>query len=467
MSWNGNLILAITASAVGSAFQHGYHTGVLNNPQKVMTKWLNESMTERGQSTDEQTINLVWSTTTAIYAFGGMLGGLFVGYVADFLGLKKAIIFNNLFIFISTVLVLLSKYTGIYELLILARLILGLNSGLYAGLCPMYLVEISPVASRGAISSVYQLIITISILIAQVLGYEGAIGGEDTWPILVGVVMLVPSIFQCITMPFCPESPRYLLISKKDTAKANEALKWLRKKDDNAADIAEMQKEAAAQEAAGHVTWKAMFTKRSLRSPLIISIIIMLAQQLSGVNAIVVYSNEIFRNAGMNDMYASIGTVVMGIVNVIMTVVSVVLVDKLGRKTLLIAGFTGTTTFMVLLAISIKFSEDYFAMGVLCIIFVLAFMVSFATGPGSVPWFLVSELFKQDARPKATSLGVFTNWGANTFVMLVFLPIKFYLGYFVFIIFIVCQLLFLVFIIFKVPETKNRPIEEITALFSD
>lgn len=87
-------------------------------------------------------------------------------------------------------------------------------------------------------------------------------------------------------MPFCPESPRYLLIIKKDQEKASKALKWLRNSEDNNVEISEMQKEAAAQEAAGSVTWKAMFTKKSLRTPLIISLMIMLAQQLCGINAV-------------------------------------------------------------------------------------------------------------------------------------------------------------------------------------
>ncbi|XP_045470034.1 solute carrier family 2, facilitated glucose transporter member 3-like isoform X2 [Harmonia axyridis] len=387
--------------------------------------------------------------------------------LSRFCGLKWSLILNNILVIISAVLVFASKLTAIYELLIVARFVLGLNSGLFAGLCPMYLNEISPVAKRGAIASVYQLVITISILVAQLLSYEKVLGSSSLWPYLLGGVILIPCVFQCLTMPFCPESPRYLLIIKKNQDGAQKSLKWLRNTDNNNEEISDMQKEAAAQEAAGSVTWKAMFTKNSLRTPLIISLMIMLAQQLCGINAIIVYSNDIFRNAGLDEFWSALGTVIIGIVNVMMTIVSLVLVDLLGRKTLLVIGFSGTTIFMTLLAVSIKFSEEYTAMGVLCIIFVIGFIISFATGPGSVPWFLVTELFKQDARPKATSLAVFTNWFANTIVMLTFLPIKFYLGYFVFIIFIVFQVLFLIFIIFKVPETKNKTIEEITALYKD
>ncbi|KAL3280760.1 hypothetical protein HHI36_003995 [Cryptolaemus montrouzieri] len=467
MGCTRQLLFTIFAAAIGSAFQHGYHTGVMNNPQQVMTAWLSNSMEGRGQTVNELTVNSIWSVITSIYAFGGMIGAVMVGFVNHCMRVKWSLVLNNIFVFVPAVLIFVSKYTGIYELLIVARFLLGINSGLYAGLCPMYLNEISPVAQRGAIGSVYQLIITISILLSQLLGYNQALGSESMWPFLLGAVVLIPSIFQCITMPFCPDSPRYLLIIAKDEEKAKKALKYLRNTDDNAAEISEMQKEAASQEAAGEVPWKALFFKKSLRKPLIISLVVMVAQQFSGINAIIVYSNEIFRNAGLNNFWAQIGTVIMGLVNVLMTIVSLILVDHLGRKTLLLIGFSGTTIFMTLLAVSIKFSESYKFMGILCIIFVLGFIVSFATGPGSVPWFLETELFRQDARPKATSLAVFINWFANMLVMLTFLPIKMKIDYFVFVIFIVLNILFVLYIIFQVPETKNKSIDEISALFAD
>merc|ERR1712018_538751 len=189
----------------------------------------------------------------------------------------------------------------------------------------------------------------------------------------------------------------------------------------------------------------------------------MLAQQLSGINAAVFFSTEIFKDAGLSTQDAQSATLGMGGMNVAMTIISLVLIEKAGRKTLMLTGLgimlICTTCLLICLVVATPVASY------LSIIFVIMFVVGFATGQGSIPWFFVNELFQQSARPMAASMAVVTNWTANFLVGLCFLPMQNAFGPYVFIVFIVTQIFFIIYVFLKVPETKNRTIDEITAQF--
>ncbi|KAK9869885.1 hypothetical protein WA026_003606 [Henosepilachna vigintioctopunctata] len=462
---NGRLVFAISAAALGSAFQHGYSTGVMNNPQTVLEDWMRKVLQNRnGTRPEDSTITLLWSIIISIYCVGGMVGGLITGFVSEKLGRKIGLLFSNVFIVLAAICTATAKSADSIELVIASRFLTGINAGLNAGVTPMYLSEISPTNLRGAVGSVYQLVITISILVSQVLGIRVVFGTADSWPILLTLI-LIPCVFQLCTFPFCPESPKFLLISRGQEVQAQRALEWLRCTHDVHDEMEQMKSESEAMKLAPKVGLTDLILNSSLRQPLIISLMVMLAQQLSGINAVINFSTDIFKTAGLSDDASTGATMAVGLVNVMMTFVSMVLIEKAGRKTLLMGGFAGMAVSAVFLTIALEFANKSSVASVFCIIFVILFIIMFATGPGSIPWFLVSELFNQSARPTAASIAVFTNWFANFLVGLGFLPIKDAIGSYVFIIFIVLQLLFLLFIYKKVPETKNKSIEEISALF--
>merc|ERR1712018_810626 len=152
----------------------------------------------------------------------------------------------------------------------------------------------------------------------------------------------------------------------------------------------------------------------------------MLAQQLSGINAAIFFSTEIFKDAGLSTQDAQSATLGMGGMNVAMTIISLILIEKAGRKTLMLSGLTVmlicTTCLLICLLVGSKVSAY------LSIVFVILFVVGFATGPGSIPWFFVNELFQQSARPMAASMAVATNWAANYVVAQSFLPMKLAFG---------------------------------------
>jgi len=486
---NTRIGFAIAAGALGSAFQHGYNTGVLNAPEAVIKKWVqshecpehyNQTLHnmpdnktdpegyrewEANDNACETSITFIWSFVVAIFCVGGMMGGSVVGAVASRLGRKGGLMLNNILVIIGAVLMGCAQAAGSYHILILGRLVIGINAGLNAGLAPMYLAEISPTSLRGALGTVYQLIVTISILLAQILGMSNVLGNANNWPWLLAMTA-VPSIFQLATLPFCPESPKYLLLDKDDEHAAEEALHWLRGTLEVHDEMDEMKQEQESMKLVPKVTLNEMLTNGSLRRPLIIAMMMMLAQQLSGINCAIFYSTEIFKSAKLSEEASQGATLGMGAMNVAMTFVSLVLIEKAGRKILMISGLSVMVLMTIMLLVSLLVNkEDYPFMSYVAIAAVILFVVGFATGPGSIPWFFVTELFAQSGRPTATSIAVVVNWTANFLVGLGFQPLQLFMKAYVFLIFIVIQVLFIIYVAIFVPETKNKTIEEITAQF--
>ncbi|XP_052746042.1 solute carrier family 2, facilitated glucose transporter member 1 isoform X2 [Bicyclus anynana] len=433
-----------------------------------MSEWLHKEALSGTNLTisakDDPKVTTVWSIVVAIYCVGGMIGGVITGAIADRFGRKGGLLLNNLLVFISVALQACSKMANSAEMLIVGRLVIGVNNGLNAGLAPLYLSEIAPVSIRGSIGTVYQLVITITILLSQVLGLESILGTTVGWPWLLAITT-IPALLQCCTLPLCPESPKYLLLNRGAELHAQRALNWLRGDVAVHGEMEEMHQEAEKNKVSKKVTLRELFSNRSLRQPLLIAIVVMVAQQLSGINAVIFFSTDIFSSAGLSESQSQYATLGMGAMNVVMTVVSLLLVEKAGRKTLLLTGFSGMIVCSVGLCVANSYVTKYVWVSYLCIALVILFVVMFAVGPGSIPWFLVTELFNQASRPAASSVAVTVNWTANFIVGLSFLPLTHLLGSNTFIIFAVFQFLFILFIAFKVPETKNKTIEEITAMF--
>jgi len=465
MGFTARLCLAIAAAALGSAFQHGYNTGVVNAPQTIIEQWVNKTYHSRnGEYISASGVTAIWSVTVSIFCVGGMLGALFTGMVANKFGRKGGLLLNNLFALIGGVLEGFAMMAGSYEMVIAGRFFVGINCGLNAGLAPMYLTEISPTHLRGAIGSLYQLVVTISILMSQVLGMNSVLGTPTGWPWLLALT-IAPVIFQFATLPCCPESPRFTLINKGKEVDATKALSWLRGTPNVNEEIDEIKAENEAAKLLPRVTVREIFTNPALRAPLVIATMMMLAQQLSGINAVIFFSTDIMKRAGLTATQAQSATLGMGAMNVLMTVISVVLVERAGRKTLQLIGLSGMFVVTVLLTICLALKDQATWLSYVSIVLVIAFVVCFATGPGSIPWFLVSELFNQSARPTATSVAVAVNWTANFIVGISFLPLANAMGPYVFLIFACVLAVSVLFTWKKVPETKNKPIEEISAMF--
>ncbi|KAL4622503.1 solute carrier family 2, facilitated glucose transporter member 1-like isoform X1 [Arapaima gigas] len=456
------LMLAVGTAVIGS-LQFGYNTGVINAPQKIIQAFYNETWFDRYSSPISETqLTTLWAISVAIFSIGGIFGSFSVGLFVNRFGRRNSMMLANVLAFIAAALMGFSKIGGSWEMLIIGRFVVGLYSGLSTGFVPMYVGEISPTALRGALGTLHQLGVVIGILLAQVFGIDSIMGNAALWPLLLGLTF-IPAVVQCILLPLCPESPRYLLINCNEENKAKSVLKKLRGVTDVSADLQEMKEESRQMMQENKVTIAELFRSPLYRQPLLIAVVLQLSQQLSGINAVFYYSTDIFSKAGVEQpVYATIGA---GAVNTAFTVVSLFVVERAGRRSLHLLGLLGMAGSAVLMTIALALLDKLAWMSYISIVAVFAFVAFFEIGPGPIPWFIVAELFSQGPRPAAIAVAGFSNWTANFIVGMCFPYVEKLCGSYVFIIFTLLLLGFFIFTYFKVPETKGRTFDEIAAGF--
>lgn len=456
------LVFAITIATIGS-FQYGYNTGVINAPEMIIKDFINYTLEEKLETPpNEVLLTSLWSLSVAIFSVGGMIGSFSVGLFVNRFGRRNSMLLVNLLAITGGCLMGFSKIAESVEMLILGRLVIGLFCGLCTGFVPMYIGEVSPTALRGAFGTLNQLGIVIGILVAQIFGLKVILGTDDLWPVLLGFTIL-PAILQSVALPFCPESPRFMLINRKEEESAKKILQHLWGTQDVAQEIQEMKEESARMAQEKQVTVLELFRVRSYQQPIMISIMLQLSQQLSGINAVFYYSTGIFKDAGVQEpIYATIGA---GVVNTIFTVVSLFLVEKAGRRTLHMIGLGGMACCSILMTVALLLKDQFSGMSFVSIGAILVYVAFFEIGPGPIPWFIVAELFSQGPRPAAMAVAGCSNWTSNFLVGLLFPSAASYLGPYVFIVFAAFLVIFLIFTFFKVPETRGRTFEEIARSF--
>ncbi|KAJ8391168.1 hypothetical protein AAFF_G00095970, partial [Aldrovandia affinis] len=456
------LMMSVSVAVIGS-LQFGYNTGVINAPQKIIETFYNETWIERyNEPIPDTSLTTLWSLSVSIFSIGGIFGSFSVGLFVNRFGRKNSMLMVNVLAFIAAALMGFSKMAASWEMLILGRFVVGLYSGLSTGFVPMYVGEISPTALRGALGTLHQLGIVLGILMAQIFGMETIMGTPTHWPMLLAFTF-IPAVVQCAMLPFCPESPRFLLINRNEENKAKSVLKKLRGTTDVSADMQEMKEESRQMMREKKVTIPELFRSPLYRQPMIIAIMLQLSQQLSGINAVFYYSTSIFKKAGVaQPVYATIGT---GVVNTAFTVVSLFVVERAGRRSLHLIGLLGMAGSAVLITIALALLDKVTEMSYVCIVGIFAFVAFFEIGPGPIPWFIVAELFSQGPRPSAFAVAGFSNWTANFIVGMGFQYVEQLCGAYVFIIFTLLLLGFFVFTFFMVPETKGRTFDEISAGF--
>ncbi|XP_034466998.1 solute carrier family 2, facilitated glucose transporter member 1 [Hippoglossus hippoglossus] len=457
-------LLYCVATAVIGSLQFGYNTGVINAPEKKLRRFfLNVSMERYGEPFSEGANTMVWSFSVAIFSVGGMIGSFSVGAIVNKFGRRKSMLLSNVLAVLGGGLMGLSALSRSFEMVIVGRFIIGVFCGLCTGLTPMYVGEISPTAVRGAFGTLHQLGVVIGILVAQIFGLDSLLGSDYLWPLLLALTIL-PAILQTIMLPFCPESPRYLLISLNQEEEARKALVRLRGTEDVSDDIQEMKEEGMKMAMEKKVTIPELFRSPKYRQPIVIAIVLQLSQQLSGINAVFYYSTGIFETAGVTQpIYATIGA---GVVNTVFTVVSLFLVERAGRRTLHLIGLAGMAISALLMTISLSLGRNNPSLSYMAIVAVFGFVASFEMGPGPIPWFIVAELFSQGPRPAAMAISGFSNWTANFLVGLSFPKLEELCGPYVFIIFTVLLIGFFIFTYLRVPETKGRTFDDIAEGFA-
>ncbi|NXM29828.1 GTR5 protein, partial [Oxyruncus cristatus] len=461
-----SLALVALISAFGSSFQYGYNVSVINSPAPYMQDFYNQTYLDRtGAPMNSGFQTLLWSLTVSMFPLGGFFGSLLVWPMVNNCGRKGTLLINNLFSISAAILMGTSELAKTFEAIILSRFIMGIYAGLASNVVPMFLGEMSPRNLRGAIGIVPQLFITVGILAAQILGLNRILGNAEGWPVLLGLTG-IPSLIQLLTLPFFPESPRYLLLQKGNEEQARQALQRLRGWDDVDDEIEEIFQEGQSEKEEGQFSVLSLCTFRGLRWQLISIIVMMMGQQLSGVNGVFYYADRIFESAGVDSNSIQYVTVSIGAINVVMTLLAVFIVESLGRRILLLAGFVMCCASCAVLTLALNLQTTVSWMSYLSIGCVIVYIIGHAVGPSPVPSVMITEMFLQSSRPAAFMVGGSVHWLSNFTVGLVFLYMEAGLGPYSFLIFCAICLATALYIFFIVPETKNKTFMEINRIMA-
>uniref|UniRef100_A0A673GYR9 Solute carrier family 2, facilitated glucose transporter member 5 n=1 Tax=Sinocyclocheilus rhinocerous TaxID=307959 RepID=A0A673GYR9_9TELE len=260
-----SLLAVAFLSSFGSSMLYGYNLAVVNSPAEYIKDFYNQTIVRRnGSGVDEETLTLIYSVTVSIFAIGGLVGSLTVGMQVTRFGRRGTLVHSTVLVFIAGGLMGFSRLCGSPEMIIIGRFIIGIHSGISLSVVPMYLGEIAPKNFRGFLGLVPSIFICIGVFIAQILGLHEILGKEEHWPLFLSLVV-VPTFIQLLLLPWFPESPRYLLMEKRNIHATITALKWYRAKCNIQAEVEEMQEEQRSLSSIETVSVLQLFRDPSVR----------------------------------------------------------------------------------------------------------------------------------------------------------------------------------------------------------
>nr|CAD7257983.1 unnamed protein product [Timema shepardi] len=498
--WTPLLMLTGMATNLGCSIPVGYNIGVMNTPAQIIREFCNTTVEATyGISMSSSQLSILWSTLVSIFLVGGVTGSLTGGWVADKFGRKGAVVVSSVLGGLAALFFFTSRQAGSVEMLLLARLIVGLSSGLTTTVIPMYLTEIAPLSIRGAMGVLCPLGLNVGVVIAQILGLKQILGTMETWHYLLSLYVLL-ILVSAIALPFLPESPKYLYVVRGEEEKGISELSRLRgvsvdKLHDELDDLCQVNKTDS--EAKESWTIASIARAQNLRLPLLLVCALQAGQQFSGINAVFYYSVSIFESAGLShdgSQYASIGA---GGVNLLIAIISIPLVNCCSRRGLTLWSCATAAFFLTMLCICITYivpanfwghnrvvqhmsggwtcgqahvwSIDLWAGTCLWIIDLWA---------GTCLWIMDlwagtclggstsdrAQLFEVSPRPVAMSYGSMANWGGNFVVGMTFPSLQVLIGQYSFLLFAATTVMLAVFLKYYLPETKGRESSDIAEI---
>ncbi len=432
---------AAAISAVGGLL-FGYDTGVISSAILFIGKQFNLSSTWK-------------EIVVSAVLLGAVLGAAAGGRLTDLWGRRKLILVAAL---LFTGGAIGTALAPVLSWLITGRVILGLAIGAASFAAPMYISEVSPVRVRGRLVSLNQFAITFGIVISYLAGY--ALAATHDWRGMFALAA-IPSAALGVGMFFMPDSPRWLT----SRGRADEARRVLTRIRPEGTDVDQEVREIqhSLERQAGH-GWSELL-QASLRPALIVGLGLAVLQQVTGINTVIYYAPTIFQFAGIKSSAAAIlATVGVGVVNMALTFVSLMLLDKVGRRPLLLTGMAGMVIGLGALGMAFQVAGTSPFLGVIAVASLMLYVGSFAIGLGPVFWLLISEIYPLKVRGLAMSAATVTNWAANLIVAVTFLTLVQALGRpGAFWLYAVVGIVAWFFSFFLVPETKGRTLEEIEA----
>lgn len=384
---------------------------------------------------------------------GAAIGALSAGWLSLRLGRNYSLMLSAV-LFIAGAL--LSAFAWGADPLIAARLLLGIAVGIASFAAPLYLSEIAPERSRGALISLYQLMITIGILAAFIsntlFSYSGA------WRWMLGIIA-IPAVILLIGVLVLPRSPRWLMMrGRREEAKA--ILLTLREEDE----AVEVELEDIAQQLQQpQESWGMFRSNRNFRRAVGLGMLLQIMQQFTGMNVVMYYAPRIFDIAGFNDPVAQMwGTVAIGLTNVLATFIAIAFVDRWGRKPILYLGFAVMALGIGMLGTLLHLGISSHVQQLFAVVMLLFFIAGFAMSAGPLIWVICSEIQPLKGRDFGIAVSTFTNWIANMAVGATFLTLLSRLGNAeTFWLYGALNLVFILLIYLLVPETKGISLEQI------
>lgn len=447
----GVWMVMVGGVSVTSGLAFGYDQGVIGGALSHMEAEFGFGSVVEGMITS-------WVTLGAL--FGALIGG----NLADRWSRKRALIFASYLFLIGAIV---QAVAPVVAILIIGRFVIGFGVGIASVAAPMYVAESAPPETRGRFVSGYQLAITIGILAAQFADY--LLDESGSWRVMVGLAA-VPGLILLIVATPVPHSARWL-VSAGRPDEARESLvktRDLRTVGEADAALAEIR---ADMDDETDAPWGDLM-KGGARAALVVAVGLALFQQITGINAIIYYSNDILEEAGFEttSQQAAASLVSVGLVNVLATFIAIAFVDRLGRRPLLMAGMTGMLVGLGGLSVSYLFDarqgDTNTTVGSLAIIWMVVYIASFAFSLGPVVWTIISEVFPTNVRAKGMSIATAANWG-SAFVLTLLFPVMMD-GIGASATFAILAALTVVAMIWTqrmVPETKEKSLEEVVALF--
>jgi sugar porter (SP) family MFS transporter len=405
-------------------------------------------------------IKELWHTTPLFHGifimsmalWGTVFGSLLGGVPCDKWGRKKTLFWIGILFLVSAIGSALAPNPYVFSFF---RFIGGIGVGASSVAAPIYISEISTPKNRGKLGTLFQFNIVFGILIAFFSNYlfEG-FGGVNDWRWMIGIVA-VPALVYSIIVTQIPDSPRWLILKKRDDATAIKVLEMIYSKEDAAENFNEIKKDLVEDS-----TFKktVFFTKYKL--PIILAFLLAFFNQLSGINFILYYAPEILEMAGLGSKESLMNSILIGVTNLIFTLAGMRLIDVLGRKQLMIIGSVGYILSLGMVAFAFLNNLG----PVVLMVSILVFIASHAIGQGAVIWVFISEIFPNNVRANGQSFGTGIHW---IFAALITLAGPVVIDLFkenpwpIFAFFAFMMVLQLVFVVFMMPETKGLSLEEL------
>ncbi|KAL4625041.1 solute carrier family 2, facilitated glucose transporter member 9-like isoform X1 [Arapaima gigas] len=486
-------LLAVTLlTSFGSSMLYGYNLAVVNSPAGYIKEFYNRTIVRRnGTGVSEKTLTVMYSLTVSVFAIGGLVGSLLVGMLVTKFGRRGTVVNSTVLVFVAGSLMGFSRICGSPEMVILGRFITGIHSGMppptptHSRTCsrthliahvsllpgvslsvvPMYLGEIAPKNLRGFLGLIPSIFICVGVFTAQILGLRELLGKDEHWPLFLSLVV-VPTFIQLVVLPWFPESPRYLLMERRNVHATITALKWYRAKPNIQAEIEEMQQEQRSLSSVETMSVWQLLLDDSVRWQLLSVVVINIGMQLSGIDAIWFYTNDIFENADIPAPQIQYTTVGTGAIEVLAGLIGCFTIERLGRRPLIIGGFGFMGVCCAGITLSLVLQARVAFMRYVSVACVVGIIAGFCIGPAGVPFLMTAELFKQSHRPAAYTVGGSLNWISNFTVGFVFPFLQMSAGSFCYLVFCGVCLAVATYVFFIIPETKNKTFMEISQMFA-